>query len=159
MMPQWPCEVYSHRQTSVMTSRSDVASLMARVAVWTGASGSHAAEPVSSFRVREPEQQHRPQAVTLGAGGFLHRLVDRELVHAGHRRHGATHALAVTDEQRVDQRRRRQRGLPDQVPHGGAPPESSQSVGEVQGHERCSFPEGERLEKYAAIASTRAGTV
>ena len=33
--PQWPWSVYSHRQTSVMTSSSGCASLIARVASWT----------------------------------------------------------------------------------------------------------------------------
>ena len=42
-MPQWPCDVYSHRQTSVMTRRSRTSRLSARTAVCTGASGSAAA--------------------------------------------------------------------------------------------------------------------
>jgi hypothetical protein len=33
--PQWPWSVYSQRQTSVITTRSGWASLIARVASWT----------------------------------------------------------------------------------------------------------------------------
>ena len=47
--PQWPCEVYSHRQTSVATSMSGVSRLIARTAACTGASGSSAALPASSL--------------------------------------------------------------------------------------------------------------
>ena len=39
-MPQWPCDVYSHRQTSVITTSSGWASFSARTAIWTTPSGS-----------------------------------------------------------------------------------------------------------------------
>ena len=38
--PQWPCEVYSHRQTSVITRMFGSAFLIARTAACTGASAS-----------------------------------------------------------------------------------------------------------------------
>ncbi len=38
--PQWPCEVYSQRQTSVITVRSGWASFSARTASWTTPSSS-----------------------------------------------------------------------------------------------------------------------
>ena len=38
--PQWPCDVYSQRHTSVMTTSSGSASLIARVASWTTPSSS-----------------------------------------------------------------------------------------------------------------------
>ena len=38
--PQWPCEVYSHRQTSVITVSSGWASFSARTASWTTPSSS-----------------------------------------------------------------------------------------------------------------------
>ena len=56
--PQWPCDVYSHRQRSVMTSRSGCAALIARVASWTTPSSSHAPEPSSSLLGGQAEQQH-----------------------------------------------------------------------------------------------------
>ena len=47
--PQWPCEVYSHRHTSVITTSSGRASLMARTASWTTPSSSNAPEACSSL--------------------------------------------------------------------------------------------------------------
>ena len=38
--PQWPCEVYSQRQTSVITTTSGCASFSARTAIWTTPSSS-----------------------------------------------------------------------------------------------------------------------
>ena len=52
--PQWPCEVYSHRQRSVKTSRSGWAALIARVASWITPSSSHAPEPSSSLLAGSP---------------------------------------------------------------------------------------------------------
>src|SRR5690242_7918681 len=40
-MPQWPCEVYSHMHTSVITSRSGCASLIARSEEHTSELQSH----------------------------------------------------------------------------------------------------------------------
>ena len=53
-MPQWPCEVYSQRQTSVITSRPGTSRLIALTAACTGASGSAAAEPTASFSSGSP---------------------------------------------------------------------------------------------------------
>jgi hypothetical protein len=39
-MPQWPCDVYSHRHTSVTTTVSGELRLIARTALCTGASES-----------------------------------------------------------------------------------------------------------------------
>ena len=47
--PQWPWSVYSHRHTSVITSSSGSASLIARVAICTMPSSSHAPEPSPSL--------------------------------------------------------------------------------------------------------------
>ena len=38
--PQWPCDVYSQRQTSVITVSSGCASFSARTAIWTTPSSS-----------------------------------------------------------------------------------------------------------------------
>ena len=48
-MPQWPCDVYSQRQTSVATSMAGVSCLIARIAACTGAAASSAALPTSSL--------------------------------------------------------------------------------------------------------------
>src|SRR5688572_4417422 len=53
-MPQCPCEVYSQRQTSVMTIRSGTWRFISRTAHWTGASGSAASEPTASLRSGRP---------------------------------------------------------------------------------------------------------
>ena len=47
--PQWPCDVYSQRQTSVMTVRPGCASFTARTASWTTPSESYAPDPTSSL--------------------------------------------------------------------------------------------------------------
>ena len=52
--PQWPWSVYSHRHTSVITSRSGWASLIARVASCTTPSSSQAPEPSSSLSAGMP---------------------------------------------------------------------------------------------------------
>ncbi len=52
--PQWPWLVYSHRQRSVMTSRSGCSALIARVASWMTPSSSHAPEPSSSLAAGSP---------------------------------------------------------------------------------------------------------
>ena len=145
-------------QTSVMTSRSDVASLMARVAAWTGASGSHAAEPVSSFwsgspnrstarsrRVRPlvlPPRPGRPRAGAPQASTA--QRVARPL--RGTRTGGRP---APTGSARSRVPGRAWRGFVGVAAGGGT----------GAGHERCSFPEDGRLVKYAAIASTSAGIV
>ena len=52
--PQWPWSVYSHRHTSVITSSSGCACLIAAVASCTTPSSSHAPEPCSSFSAGTP---------------------------------------------------------------------------------------------------------
>ena len=57
-MPQWPWSVYSHRQTSVITTRSGTAVLMARIACWTMPS---VVEALAADRVlvgRDAEEDH-----------------------------------------------------------------------------------------------------
>ena len=57
--PQWPCEVYSHRQMSAMTSScprpAAHSSLMRRTARGTGPPSSHAPLPSSSLRAGTPK--------------------------------------------------------------------------------------------------------
>ncbi len=54
-MPQWPCEVYSQRHTSVTTSRPGTSFFSARAADWTGPSGSAAPDPAASFDAGSPK--------------------------------------------------------------------------------------------------------
>ena len=70
-MPQWPCEVYSHRQTSVTTSSPGTSRLIARTAACTGASGSYAAEPTASFSSGRPNSSTPGMPVGLVAGASL----------------------------------------------------------------------------------------
>ena len=88
--------------------------MSARIAVWTGASGSDASDPVSSFALGQTEQNHCAHAVGLRGGGLAHGLVDRQLEDARHRADFATDALAVADEQRIDEAVGRQARFADQ---------------------------------------------
>ena len=54
--PQWPCEVYSHMQTSVITTRSGWASFSARTAIWITPSSSYAPVPNSSLEAGIPKR-------------------------------------------------------------------------------------------------------
>ena len=53
-MPQCPCDVYSHRQTSVITTSPGDASFSARTACCTMPSASYASDPTSSFAAGSP---------------------------------------------------------------------------------------------------------
>ena len=57
MTPQWPCEVYSHRQTSVIRRSSGWRARRARSASWTMPSSSYAPEPSSSFSSGMPNSR------------------------------------------------------------------------------------------------------
>ena len=58
--PQWPCDVYSQRHTSVITTRSGWASLSARTAICTMPSSSYAPEPASSLSAGIPKRSTAP---------------------------------------------------------------------------------------------------
>jgi len=70
--PQCPWSVYSHRQTSVITSVCGWADLIARTASWTAPSSSHAPEPSpslwsgmpNSITPGTPSASSRPAAAT-----------------------------------------------------------------------------------------------
>ena len=55
--PQWPCEVYSQRQTSVISTSPGEASRSARSACCTTPSSSHAPDPSSSFSSGIPNRR------------------------------------------------------------------------------------------------------
>ena len=111
--PQWPCDVYSHRHRSVMTSRSGCAALIARVASWITPSSSHAPEPSASLLAGSPNSSTAGMPSACGDPGLLDRAVDREVVDP--RQLGDRRALRAGrhHEHRVDEvrdRRARSRG-------------------------------------------------
>ena len=100
--PQWPCDMYSHRHTSPISSRPGTSRLMARAAFCTMPSSAQAPVATSSF------DSGRPKRMTLGMpsdfhlGALFHRFVDRKIEDAGHGAHFLANAFAGTDEQRID---------------------------------------------------------
>ena len=77
-MPQWPCSVYSQRQTSVMTTSLGTSATMARTACGTGPCGSCAAAPASfAPAARTAARRHAigPRRLRL-AHRFVHRQLD-----------------------------------------------------------------------------------
>ena len=87
--PQWPWSVYSHRQTSVMTTRLGSSAFSARTACCTGASSFHASEPVASLRSGMPNSNTPPTPSSAASRGVVKQLVDGRLMDAGHRRRSA----------------------------------------------------------------------
>ena len=55
-IPQWPWSVYSHRQTSVITTTSDTDALRVRMASWTMPWSSKLSPPTSSFSEGMPKR-------------------------------------------------------------------------------------------------------
>ena len=102
-IPQWPCDVYSHRQTSVITTSSGWASFSARTAIWTTPSGSYAPDPASSLDAGIPNRITRPDAHGPELGGLADELRDREALDARHRGHLVADPLAAHDEQGLHQ--------------------------------------------------------
>ena len=74
--PQWPCEVYSHRHTSVISSSSGKRGRNARSACCTIPSSIHAPEPSSSFDSGQPEEDHRRHAEAHELFALVHDRVD-----------------------------------------------------------------------------------
>ena len=100
--PQCPCDMYSHRQTSPISSRPGTSRLMARAAFCTMPSSAQAPVATSSFDLRQTEENDAGNAQRLHLGAFLYRFVDRQVVHAGHGAHFLANAFAGADEQRID---------------------------------------------------------
>ena len=101
--PQCPWSVYSHRQTSVITTRSGSACLSARTVACTGRFGVSGERTECVLARRQAEQNHPGNAVGPRRLRFLDRLVHRELIHARHRADFTPHPFAVADEQRIDE--------------------------------------------------------
>ena len=116
-MPQWPCDMYSHRQTSPISSRPGTSRLMARAAFCTMPSSAHAPVAISSFGLRQAEEDDAGNAQRLDLGALLHGFVHREVEDAGHGAHFLAHAFAGTDEQRIDESFRAEAGFADERTH------------------------------------------
>ena len=61
--PQWPWTVYSHMQTSVITTSCGSSRLSARTACCTGPSSSHALGALGVLVLGDAEQQHAADAL------------------------------------------------------------------------------------------------
>jgi hypothetical protein len=79
--PQWPCDMYSHRQTSVMTTSSGSASLIARVASCTTPSSSYAPEACSSLCAGMPNSSTAgtPRSCTAAASSTACEIDSRSI--------------------------------------------------------------------------------
>src|SRR6266540_7385154 len=77
--PQWPCEVYSQRQTSVRRSSSGYLGLSSRSARWTIPSSSQAPEPSSSFASGIPKRitERTPSVASSSTSGASSATVKR----------------------------------------------------------------------------------
>ena len=123
--PQWPWLVYSHRQTSAMsTSFFAAADLLERAqrllhdAVFFPCAGA-----LLVFGLRQAEEQQPAQAQLRGLFGFAHRFVHGEVEDAGH---GADRVRTPSPgqmKQRVDQVAGLENCLAHQRPHGLAAPQ------------------------------------
>ena len=85
------------------------------------------------FVVGEAEQQHALHAGGAGDFDFLDRFVNRQVVHARHRRHLAAHALALADEQRQHEHVRGQPGFAHERAQRFGVSEPSQPPRELHG--------------------------
>ena len=86
-----------------------------------------------------PEQNHAVHAVGFGGLHFFHRLVDRQVEHAGHRRDFTANALAFADKQREDEHVGRQPRLAHERAHRRAAAQPPQPAGERQGGVRMNL--------------------
>ena len=111
--PQWPCEVYSQRQTSVRSSSSGKRARSARSACWTIPSSIQAPEPSSSFSSGMPKRMHRLHAEAARAP----RTRGRPTVDGVPREPGQAlvRQRCGRDEERHDEVVERERRLADEV--------------------------------------------
>ena len=132
--PQWPWLVYSHRQRSVITSRSGCAALIARVASWIDALVVPRAGALLVLGGGQPEQQHGRDAERGGVARppatawRIERWSMPGIVGIGVRA-----VRPVHDEHRVDEVPRGQLGLADEVADAGGRAQAAQA-GSGEGH-------------------------
>ena len=117
-IPQCPCDVYSHRHTSVTTSRPGTSRLIARRQSGP-ALRVYAPEPTASFVSGRPNRRTPGIPFGFRRSGFPHRFVHRQLADAGHRSDFAPLSLTRTDEQRIDEHVGSQAGLANERSNGG----------------------------------------
>ena len=103
-MPQWPCEVYSQRQTSAISSSFLAAGLRARRACCTIPFVRVGPAGLFVFNRWKPEEQQAAQAELRAASStsFIASSMDR-LIDPGHGADLAPDAFAGADEEGVDQ--------------------------------------------------------
>ena len=133
--PQWPWLVYSHRHTSVITSRSGCAALIARVASWTTPSSSQAPEPCASLAAGRPNSSTAgmPSAAASPASSTAWSIERWSM--PGMVGIGVRLSLPCDDEHRVDEVPRRQLGLAHEAAQPAGGTEATQAGG-GEGHAR-----------------------
>src|SRR5258708_4390811 len=97
-MPQCPCDVYSHMQTSVITTNGLLhwALLVPRAAA------------LFVLAIRNAEEQNATDAERGGCMRVAEHFVDGQLVHTRHRGHRGAHCVARAHEHRQDEFGRRE---------------------------------------------------
>ena len=86
-----------------MTSRSGTSRFSARNRALHGRVRVRRLRAGRVLAVGQPEEQDAWHAIRLGRRRFLHGLVDRELVDAGHGADLAAHTASLADEERQDE--------------------------------------------------------
>ena len=131
--PQWPCAVYSQRQTSVSRSSSGKRARSARSACWTIPSAIQAPEPSSSFSSGMPK---RITALTPARSSSSHsrtRPVDGQ---ARHRRQRLVAERLGRDEERHHEVVERELGLADEVAQGAGAAQAAEPGCRERAHAR-----------------------
>ena len=116
-MPQWPCEVYSHRHTSVSTSKPGTPRLIARTAVCTGARGSDDFEPIASLCSGRPKSRTPAMPSCFAAAASCTASSTDSWKMPGIEPIGPPDVVALAHEERVDEAVRRQPRLANQRPN------------------------------------------
>ena len=128
MTPQWPCDVYSHRQTSVISRQiSDVLANRAQRFLNDAVLVVGVGTDFVLFR-RNAEQQNAGDARLLRFARHLHRIVDRKIVLARHRTDFVADVLARTNKDRINHRLRRQSRLANQIPEAFSAPQPAHAI-------------------------------
>ncbi len=135
-MPQWPCEVYSQRQTSAIRTRDFAAERLLERA--EGALHDAVVDPGAGallvFRCGKAEEQKAAESELRAGLGFLDGFVDGEIEDARHGGDFAADAFAFGDEERVDEGAGMQVRFADERAHGRGGAEAAQAGrGEVHG--------------------------
>ena len=89
-IPQCPCDMYSHKQTSPMIVSLGTSRLIARAARCTMPSSAHAPVATSSFFSGSPNKIMPPKPKRLSFSRFFHHLIHRKVKYP---RHGASTSL------------------------------------------------------------------